>query len=134
MALVLGAAGLLLTALLAIGTVLAWALISETVAEGVTVVVNDPALGRSAPQARAGGPGRPRRGRVAAIGALLLGVGLVVPLVLALALLVVGLAVAAVLAAVGVAFGVALSPLWLPLLLMWLLLRPSRRRLASSPA
>lgn len=131
---VLGAAGLLLTALLAIGTVLAWALISETVAEGVTVVVNDQRWEDLRPEhALAALAGLGVAG-VAAIGALLLGVGLVVPLVLALALLVVGLAVAAVLAAVGVAFGVALSPLWLPLLLLWLLLRPSRRGLASSPA
>ena len=130
----LGTTLLLLNTLLALNTVLVWALISETVGEGVAVVVNDQRWEELRPeQALAALAGIGVAG-VAAIGALLLGLGLIVPLVLALALLLVGLAVAAVLAAVGVALGLALSPLWLPLLLLWLLLRPSRRRLASSPA
>ncbi len=131
---VLGVAVLLLAALLAIGTLTAWTLISETVGEGVAIVVNGHRWEDLHPEHALGALAGIGVAGMALVGMLLLGVGLVVPLVLALILLIVGLAVALVLGVAGVALAAALSPLWLPLLLLWWLLRPSRRRLASSTA
>lgn len=131
---VLGAALLLLMVLLAVGAVAAWAALSGVVHEGVSIVVDGHRWDDLLPEhAWAAVVSLGLTGALL-IGALLLCVGLVVPLLLALVLLIVGLVIAVALSAVGVALGLALSPLWLPLLLLWLLLRPSRPALASSPA
>jgi hypothetical protein len=132
-------AGILLITivLLGIGTMVAWTAwiaISEFANEGISIVVDGQRWdGLHAEHVLAALAGLGLAGALVA-GALLLCLGLIVPLALAIVLLVVGLVISAVLAAVGVALGLALLPLWLPLLLLWLLLRPSRSRLASSPA
>ena len=128
---------LLTTLLLGIGTMAAWTAwiaVSEFASEGISIVVDGQRWdGLHPEQVLAALAGLGLAGALGA-GALLFCLGLVVPLALALVLLAVGLVIAAALAAVGLALGLALLPLWLPLLLLWLLLRPSRSTLASSPA
>lgn len=131
---VLGATALLMAALVGIGTMAAWALVSEAVGEGVAIVVNGHRWEALDPEHVLGALTGIGLAGLAVIGALLLGVGLIVPLVLSLALLAIGLIIAAVLAVAGLALVLALTPLWLPLWLLWCLLRPARRPLASSQA
>ena len=131
---VLAGALLLSMALLAVGAMAAWAAITGVASEGVSIVVDGHRWDDLLPEhAWAALLSLGLTGALL-ISAVLFVVGLIVPLVLALVLMIVGLAIAVALAAVGVALGLALSPLWLPLLLLWLLLRPSRPALASSPA
>ncbi len=131
---VLGGAMLLLVILLTVGAVAAWAALTGAVQEGVSIVIGGHRWDDLLPEhAWAALLSLGLTGALIFV-CLLLCVGLVVPLLLALVLMIVGLVIALALAAVGVALGVALSPLWLPLLLLWLLLRPSRPALASSPA
>lgn len=135
---VLGGALLLLTGLLAAAAVAAWALIGgvldEVVGPGVGIVVNGHRWEDLHPEHLLAALAGMGLAGLAVMGALLLVVGLIVPLVLSLVLLSVGLVVTVGLGAVGVALAVGLTPLWLPLLLLWWLLRPARRPLASSAA
>jgi hypothetical protein len=131
---VLGATLLLMAVLMAVGAMTAWALVSEAVGEGVAIVVNGHRFEGLPPEHALGALAGIGLAGMLVVGLLLLCLGLIVPLVLSLVLLILGLVFSAVLAVAGVALVLALSPLWLPLLLLWWLLRPSRRRLASSPA